>query len=206
MNNRPCSLAAVTAAALAAIAPAARSQEVFDLDPAHFSIVFSVSHNNMSYTYGMFRQAQGRVVLDRANPAGCQFQLTINAESIDTNNTQRDQHLKSDAFLNVAQFPTITFETTACNLDNQQGMVKYLVTGNLTMHGVTRQVTLPIQMLGEGAGAGGRGYNAGFITQVELKRSDFGMSNLTNVVGDAVGITVSFETIRQQAGAAPPPR
>jgi polyisoprenoid-binding protein YceI len=203
MNTRPWLCAAVAAALVSTTAPFARAQEVFDLDPAHFSIVFSVSHNNMSYTYGMFRQAQGRVVLDRTDPARCQFQLTINADSIDTNNVQRDNHLKSPDFLNAAQFPTITFASTACSLDNQQGMVKYLVTGNLTMHGVTREVTLPIQMLGEGPGAGGRGYSAGFITQVELKRSDFGMSNLTNVVGDAIGITVSFETIRQD-GAAPP--
>ena len=206
MNARTWYVALVTAASLAAITSSARAQEVFDLDQSHFSIVFSISHNNMSYTYGMFRQAEGRVVLDRANPAGCQFQLTINADSIDTNHAQRDQHLKSPDFLNVAQFPAITFESTACNLDNQQGAVKYLVTGNLTMHGATRQVTLPVQMLGEGPGAGGRGYSAGFITQVELKRSDFGMSNLINMVGDAVGITVSFEAIRQEGRGATPPR
>jgi polyisoprenoid-binding protein YceI len=203
MKSRHLNHSVAAAVLIAAITPAAKAQEVFSLGPAHFSIVFSIAHNNMSYTYGMFRQAQGQVVLDRANPAATQFQLTINADSIDTNNAQRDQHLKSPDFLNVAQFPTITFQSTSCTLDNQPNMVKYMVTGNLTMHGVTREITLPIQMLGEGPGAGGRGYNAGFITQVELKRTDFGMSNLTNVVGDAVGITVSFETIRQD-GTAPP--
>ena len=204
MNTRPWLCAAVAAALVSTTAPFARAQEVFDLDPAHFSIVFSVSHNNMSYTYGMFRQAQGRVVLDRTDPARCQFQLTINADSIDTNNVQRDNHLKSPDFLNAAQFPTITFASTACSLDNQQGMVKYLVTGNLTMHGVTRQVTLPIELLGEGPGPDGKPH-AGFLSQTELKRSDFGMSKFleNNMVGDAIGITVSFEGIKQEAGAAP---
>jgi len=93
-----------------------------------------------------------------------------------------------------------------CSLDNQQGKVIYLVTGNLTMHGVTRQVTIPIQLLGEGPGAGGRGNNAGFLTHADLKRSEFGMNNLLNVVGDAIGIAVSFEAIRQEGRAAPPPR
>jgi polyisoprenoid-binding protein YceI len=198
-------LAALTLAISMAAARAAQAApEVYDLDPAHFSIVFSVSHMNMSYTYGMFKKAQGRFVLDRQDPAACQFQMTIDAGSIDTNNAQRDEHLKGPDFLDTVQFPQITFQSTSCTLDNrqQQGIV-YLVTGNLTMHGVTRQVTLPIQMLGEGPGAGGRSYNAGFVTQFELKRSEFGMTNLLNMVGDAVGITVSFEGIRQD-GAAPP--
>jgi polyisoprenoid-binding protein YceI len=194
--------------ALAAAAPTARAADVFDLDQSHFSIVFSVSHMNMSYTYGMFRQAQGRVVLDRENPAASQFQLTINADSIDTNNAGRDKHLKGPDFFDVASFPTITFESTTVVLDNraQQGIV-YQVTGNLTMHGVTRQITLPIQMLGEGPSLDGKPH-AGFLTQTELKRSDFGMTKFleNNTVGDAVGITVSFEGIKQEAGAAPAPR
>jgi polyisoprenoid-binding protein YceI len=189
-----------TTAAPAAIA----APEMFDLDQSHFSVVFSVSHMNISYTYGMFREAQGRFVLDRQNPAACQFQMAINAASIDTVNAKRDEHLKGPDFLDAVQFPQITFESTSCTLDNrQEGKIVYLVTGNLTMHGVTRQVTLPIEMLGEGPGPGGRGYHAGFVTQFELKRSEFGMTNLLNMVGDAVGITVSFEAIRQD-GAAPP--
>ena len=196
---------------LAVAAPSARAADVFDLDQSHCSIVFSVSHMNMSYTYGMFRQAAGRVTLDRENPAGSQFQLTINADSIETNNQARDTHLKGPDFFDVGTYPTITFESTTVVLDNrpeQQGII-YQVTGNLTMHGVTRQVTLPIQLLGEGPGPD-RKPHAGFLTQTELKRSDFGVGGGrfadSNVVGDAIGITVSFEGIGQGAGAAPPTR
>jgi len=190
------------ALALVAVSPG-RAADTFDLDQSHFSIVFSVSHMNLSYTYGFFRQAQGSVVLDKENPANTQFQLTINADSIDTNEPQRDQHLKSPDFLNVQQFPTITFQSTSVVLDTrpQQGIV-YQVTGNLTMHGVTRQIVLPIQLMGEGPGVGGRDYRAGFVSQFELKRSEFGMTNALDMVGDAIGITVSFEAIRQ-GGAAP---
>jgi polyisoprenoid-binding protein YceI len=191
--------------ALVVAAPAARAADVFDLDQSHFSIVFSVSHMNMSYTYGMFRQAQARILLDRENPAGTTFQLAIKADSIDTNDAKRDSHLKGPDFFDSPSFPDITFESTTVVLDNrpQQGIV-YQVTGNLTMHGVTRQVTLPIQMLGEGPSLDGKTH-AGFLTQTELKRSDFGMTKFleNNTVGDAIGITVSFEGIKQDAAAQP---
>ena len=131
---------------------------------------------NMSYTYGMFRQAQARVTLDRENPANSKFQFTIKTDSIDTNNAQRDTHLKGPDFFDVVSFPDITFESTTVVLDNrpQQGIV-YQVTGDLTMHGVTRQITLPIQLLGEGPSLDGKPH-AGFLTQTELKRSEFGMT------------------------------
>lgn len=181
-----------------------QAADTYDLDQSHFSIVFSISHLSMSYTYGMFRKAQGRVILDPANPAANHFQLTINADSIDTNHPQRDQHLKSPDFFNVAEFPTITFESTSCvQAATQEGLIVYQVTGNLTIHGITRQVTLPIQLLGQGAGPGGRDFRAGFMSQFELKRSDFGMNNLLEMVGDPVGISVSFEAVKQ-GGAAPP--
>jgi polyisoprenoid-binding protein YceI len=194
------------ALAIAAAASSASAAETFDLDPTHCSIVFSVSHMSRSYTSGIFRQAKGTIVLDRQNPAGCKFRIEIPTDSIDTNNPQRDQHLKSQDFFNVAQFPTITFESTNVTAANApQGGVVYQVTGNLTMHGVTKSITFPLRMLGEGPGPGGRGYSAGFYTTIELKRSDFDMKNLLDMVGDAIGITVSFEAARQDA-AAPPAR
>lgn len=202
LKHATCTLAFALVAPLLAAPAIQAAPENFELDQQHFSIVFSVSHMDMSYTYGMFRQAQGRFVIDKQNPAACQFQIVINADSIDTVNAKRDQHLKGPDFLDVAQFPTITFTSTSCTLDTrQQGKIVYLVTGDLTMHGVTKSVTLPIEMLGEGPAPGGNEYHAGFVSQFELKRSEFGMTNLLNMVGDAIGITVSFEAVRQ--GGAP---
>jgi polyisoprenoid-binding protein YceI len=192
----------------AGAAPLARAAEVYDLDQSHFAIVFSTSHMNMSYTYGFFRQANARVVLDRANPANMQFQMAIAADSIDTNNKDRDTHLKGPDFFDVTSFPDITFQSTTVVLDNRpQKGFQYQVTGNLTMHGVTRQITLPIQLLGQGPGPDGKPH-AGFLTQFSLKRSDFGMTKFLdkNMVGDAVSVTISFEGIQQPAaGVGPPP-
>jgi polyisoprenoid-binding protein YceI len=191
-------LATFVVALVAAAAPVARAADTFDLDQTHFSIVFSVSHMNMSYTYGFFRQANARVVLDRENAANSQFEFTINADSIDTGNAQRDTHLKGPDFFDTASFPAITFKSTSVVLTNTPKRIIYQVTGDLTMHGVTKSVTLQIEMLGEGPSLDGK-HHAGFMTQTELKRSEFGMTKFVaeNVVGDAVGITVSFEGVKQ---------
>jgi polyisoprenoid-binding protein YceI len=186
-----------------------RAADTYAIDPAHTSVVFSVGHTGLSYTYGMFRQAGGGYLFDKANPANCRFALEIQTESIDTNHPERDKHLRTPDFLNTQQFPTITFESTSCALATNApaGSVVYNVTGNLTIHGVTRQVTLPLRMLGEGKGPFGD-QRTGFLCQVEIKRSDYGMRNHLDLVGDAVGITISFEgVLRDSAGqTAPPPQ
>jgi len=185
----------------------ALAAESYAIDPAHTSVVFSVGHTGLSYTYGVFREAGGGYIVDKTNPANCRFEFAIQTESIDTNHAERDKHLRSADFLNTQQFPAITFESTSCALGNAPaGRIVYNVTGNLTIHGVTRQVTLPLRMLGEGKGPFGD-ERTGFLCQVELKRSDYGMKNLLEMVGDAVGITISFEgTMRQATGQiAPPP-
>lgn len=199
---------ALLVAVVLAAAPSARAADTYDLDQTHFSIVFSVSHMNMSYTYGMFRVANAQVILDKENPANSRFTMTIKADSIDTNSAQRDSHLKGADFFDVASYPDITFVSNSVALDNRPGQpgIVYQVTGDLTMHGVTRPLTLPIQLLGEGPAPDGK-QHAGFLTQTELKRSEFGMSKFVdnNMVGDAIGITVSFEGVKQDGAAAPAP-
>jgi polyisoprenoid-binding protein YceI len=123
---------------------------------------------------------------------------------LDTNNAKRDEHLRSADFFNVQQFPEITFDSTKCVATNSpDGGIVYQLTGDLTIHGVKRQITVPLRMLGEGTGPYGD-KRSGFLCQIELKRSDFGMTNLLekNLVGDAVGITVSFEGSIQAPPAA----
>ena len=187
----------------------ALAAETYAIDPAHTSVVFSVGHTGLSYTYGVFRQAGGSYVLDKANPANCRFAFAIQTDSIDTNHPERDKHLRSADFLNTEQFPTITFESTLCALatDAPAGSIVYNVTGNLTIHGVTRQVTLPLRMLGEGKGPFGD-QRTGFLCQVEIKRNDYGMRNLLDMVGDAVGITISFEGVLSDGTGqvSPPPQ
>jgi len=183
-------------------APTALAADLYTIDPAHTSIVFSVAHSGFSYTYGFFRKAKGTYLIDKTNPANCRFRLQIDADSLDTNNQERDKHLRSSDFFNVQQFPDITFETIRCIAPKTQGGIIYQLDGNLTIHGVTKSITVPLRMLGEGEGPY-KDHRTGFLCQIELKRTDFGMNNLLqdNLVGDAVGITVSFEGVLQQQRA-----
>ena len=208
MNPRLLSTALVALACLSTSQSASAAPEAYTVDPAHTSIVFSVSHTGFSYTYGFFRKAEGQYILDKANPAACQFRFTIQTNSLDTNHPERDKHLMSPDFFSAQEFPTITFVSTSCAQANTpDGSIVYNVTGNLTLHGVTRSITIPLRMLGEGVGPF-KDYRSGFLTNFTLKRTDFGMSNLldNNMVGEAVAVTISFEGSRQDAAGTPPAR
>lgn len=182
----------------------AAAVDYYTVDPMHTSVVFSVAHSGFSYTYGFFRKATGTYKLDKDNPANNSFSFLIDANSLDTNNQERDKHLRSPDFFDVQQYPTITFESTRCTPSNTQDGMIYQLTGNLTIHGVTKSVSIPLRMLGSGPGPY-KDQRSGFLCQIELKRTDFGMNELLkdNLVGDAVGITVSFEGSLQQPGTAP---
>ena len=163
------------------------------LDGSHTSLIFGVSHLGFSFTYGRFNTVQGAFSFDKDNPDASVFEVTVDAASIDTNDKKRDEHLSSPDFFDVRQFPTITFKTTAVR-STPEGLQ---VTGNMTMHGATRQVTIPLKYLGEGQGPYGN-YRCGFITQFSLKRSDFEMKGMIPSIGDEISITFSFEGIMQQ--------
>lgn len=176
--------------AVAASACLANSVQAADyaIDPSHTAVGFQVSHAGISWTHGRFNKLGGEFTIDAANPASQKFAMTIEADSIDTGNQQRDDHLRSPDFFNVKQFPTITFESTKVERTNE-GLK---VTGQATLHGVTK----PIELLLKGgkviefpAGVERTGYSASF----KLKRSDFGMGNMLEAVGDDIFINVSFE-------------
>jgi polyisoprenoid-binding protein YceI len=117
----------------------------------------------------------------------------IDAGSIDTNDAKRDGHLKGTDFLNTNEFPTITFQSTEVKAEkNDKGETVYQVTGDLTMHGVTRKVTLPLRLLKVGLGMDGKKHS-GFLCETRLLRSEFGMTNMIPGVGDDVAVTISFE-------------
>ena len=179
------------------------SAETYVIDGAHTSIIFGVSHMGYSFTYGRFNKLSGGYLLDRENPAASQFQLTISAASLDTNNPKRDQHLKSPDFFNVKEFPNISFQSKGVTIEKTEKGEIYNIAGNLTIHGVTRQVTLPLQKLGEGNGPGGK-YRTGFHCETSINRSEFGMTNMIPMVGDEIALTISFEGVRQSASAVAP--
>ncbi len=178
--------------------------ENYLVDKSHASLIFGVSHFGYSYTYGRFSfDERSNFVWDKANPAASKFQLVIPVASIDSDDKKRDDHLRGADFFNAKQFPQILFQSTSvrsAQQNNPEGN-KYDVVGNLTMHGVTKEVTLPVTKMGEGLGPYGK-YRLGFSCQATIKRSDFGMTNMIPNIGDEIALTVSFEGILQEAAGA----
>lgn len=178
----------------------ARADE-FAIDNSHTSVIFGVSHLGYSITYGRFNKLSGTFTLDAKGPEASTFQVAIDAASIDTNDAKRDEHLTGPDFFNAGEFPVITFKSTKVAPRKTDTGITLEVTGDLTMHGVTKPVTLELQKLGEGPGPGGNDFRTGFSGQAKLKRSDFGMTNMVGPVGDEVAITISIEGIRKDAAA-----
>lgn len=178
--------------------PLAVQAETFTVDAAHTSVIFGISHMGFSYTYGRFNKVAGSYVLDEANPAASSFQLTIDASSIDTNDAKRDEHLRGADFLSTNEFPTITFQSTGVTAEkNDKDETVLQVKGDLTMHGVKREVTLPLRLLKVGMSPMDNKKHSGFLCETRLLRSEFGMTNMIPGVGDEVAVTISFEGVAE---------
>ncbi len=170
------------------ISSSARAAETYEIDMSHTSVVFAVSHAGFSYTYGRFNRGKGSVVWDAANPSASRFDMAIEVASVDTNDAKRDEHLRGPDFFNANQFPAITFRSKQVT-PTPQGID---VVGDLTLHGVTKEVTLPLRKLGEGKSPLGD-QRLGFHTEYRLNRSDYGMNQMVPMIGDNIAITISFE-------------
>ena len=165
--------------------------EDYALDDQHTSVVFAANHFGYSFTYGMFGKYRGAMSIDMNNPAAGTFQFAIDAASLDTKSAKRDEHLKGPDFFNVKQFPEITFQSTGIAADGK----KLNVTGNLTMHGVTKEVVLPLTYLGAGKGPYKKD-RIGFYGSFKVKRTDFGINAFVPNVSDEVALTISFEGVK----------
>ncbi len=194
---------AVLAAALA-VAPSAFAADTYQFDKAHTTVAFQVRHI-FTMLGGKFQEFSGTINVDRTKPEASSVEFTIQADSIFTNEPKRDAHLKSPDFFDVAKYPTITFRSKSVKAN---GKDSWLVTGDLTMRGVTKQLTLPVTFLGEGKDPWGN-EKMGFETSTTLNRQDYGISwNKTLdqggvLVGDEVKVQVSVEAnkVKQAADA-----
>ena len=170
------------------MAGAVRGADDYVVDTMHAGVNFKISHLGLSWIHGRFNDFSGSFTLDPDNPGSGSFNLSIKAESIDTNNSKRDAHLRSPDFFNVKQFPEITFKSTAIK-PIQDG---YELTGDFTLHGVTKPITFTLH--------GGRKaefpkgiQRTGFSTDLIIKRSEFGVDKFAGAVGEDVNVAVSFE-------------
>jgi polyisoprenoid-binding protein YceI len=169
-------------------APVMAADYVIDNKDQHASVYFKVSHLGFSYIIGRFNDFEGSFSHDPSNPSASKASVTINASSLDTNHAERDKALRSADFLEVAKYPTITFEGTGYVAGS--GGDKLM--GDLTMHGVTKAVTIDVNHIGEGADPW-NGYRSGFEGNVMLKASDYG---LPDWLGN-IEVSLIAEGIRQ---------
>lgn len=189
-------LAVVLAVAVAGT-PAAAAPHRYVLDPSHLSVGFMVMHIGFAKTLGMFKEAKGSFVFDAEKPAVSDIEVTINAASVFTNHAARDDHLRNADFLYVEKYPEITFRGTSAQ---QTGPRTGKVTGDLTIRGVTRPVTLDVTWNRSGTYPFGDKHEAiGISARTTIKRSEFGMTYALagDLVGDDVEIILEFEAIRQ---------
>lgn len=161
------------------------------VDSGHSGCVFRVKHANASWFLGTFDKVGGKVTLDANAPEKGSVELTIETESIDSNDKQRDGHLMSPDFFNAKENPEITFKSTKIVAKGKD----LQVTGDLTMAGKKKSITIPVEYSGEGEF---RGKRRGYMTTFMIKRSDFGMTYgvKQNTLGDDVHLTVSLELVQ----------
>jgi polyisoprenoid-binding protein YceI len=170
-----------------------KAADTYKIDPVHSSVLFKVKHLGVSYVHGRFNDISGTVVLDKENAGKGSIDAAVKTESVDTHVAARDRNLRSPDFLDVKQFPEMTFKSKEVK---KSGDDTFEVTGDFTLHGVTKPLTVKLTKIGEGKGMEDE-YRAGGETQFTIKRSDFGMTYMLPGVGDEITVILSLEGIRQ---------
>jgi polyisoprenoid-binding protein YceI len=167
--------------------------ESYKVDPVHSYIVFRIKHLGVGYSFGRFNDTAGSFVFNDSSPSSSSIELQVKSSTIDTFVEKRDEHLKSPDFFNAAQYPLISFKSKSVKkLDNEN----YEVTGDLTLLGTTRPITVKALHTGSGKDPWGK-FRRGFETVFTIKRSEFGMDFMLSGLSDEVELTVSIEGIRE---------
>ena len=178
---------------LAIFSVSAYAAETYKLDPAHTSVVFRVKYVGVTYVYGRFNGPTGSFVFDESSPSKSSIEMQVNAKDVDTAVEKRDKHLKSPDFFNAAEYPLVSFKSSSVKKLNTD---TYEVSGNITLLGQSRPLSVKVQSTGSGKDPWGN-FRRGFETSFTIKRSDFGMNFMLGGVSDEVVITVSVSGIRQ---------
>ncbi|KJV27818.1 YceI family protein [Pantoea sp. SM3] len=164
----------------------------FDKEGQHAFVQFRIQHLGYSWLYGTFKDFDGTFTFDEANPASDKVNVTLNTASLDTNHAERDKHIRSADFLNTAKFPQATFASTAVKKEGND----YKITGDLTLNGVTKPITLDARLLGEGKDPWG-GYRAGFEANGEIVLKDFNITKDLGPASQKAELIISVEGVRQ---------
>jgi len=184
----------VLVVALVSVPPAvANGIDSYKIDTAHSTVLVRAKHLGVSYSYVRFNDITGKITVDEAAPEKTALEVVVKADSLDTFNEKRDTHLKSPDFLNVKQFPVISFKSASVT---KTGENEFEMAGELELHGVTRTITAKVVRVGGGKDPWG-GYRTGAEARFTVKRSDFGMTFMLEAIGDELDVIVSIEAIRE---------
>ena len=187
----------VLALAIADVPPSglrrAADTESYTIDVTHSMVVFKCKHFGVSNNYGRFNDISGKFSFDDKDASKCAIEMEVKTESIDTNLPDRDKHLRSADFLNAKQFPTATFKSKTIK---PTGKDTYEVTGDFTLCGVTKSVTVTANHIGTGKDPYGN-IRRGFELAFTIKRSEYGMKKMLEGIGDDVHLMINIEGTRK---------
>lgn len=186
--------AALTSAMLIPLSQAQADEYVLDTEGQHAFVQFKISHLGYSYILGSFEEFSGNFNYDPEDLEAASVEMEVQVDSLNTNHAERNRHLLSDDFLNAEEYPTATFTSTGFE---PSGDNEGTLSGELTLHGQTQEIEMPVTLLGEGEDPWGN-YRAGFEGSTMLTLSDFDidMSDFPETMHE-VELYVTFEGIRQ---------
>lgn len=181
-------LAVALVLALCLVLPVAAT--TYSVDPVHSSALFKIKHYGASNFYGMFKSVTGTVDYDPANPEASKVAVRIDAATVDTRAENRDTHVKSPDFLDVKQFPTIEFKSKKVMA---LGGDRFEIVGDLTLHGVTREITAAAEKVGEGKNPRNGKSLIGFEARFTVDRTEFDMAFMAGPLSKEVEFVLSVE-------------
>ena len=185
----------VLALSLYATAGTAQSADTYQIDPVHSFASFSIGHLGIGLVRGFFSDIAGTIAFDAADAADATkdaIDVTIRTASVNTHVDKRDEDLRSPNFLEVEKYPTMSFKSTAVAKKDDG----YTVTGDFSLHGVTKTITAAARFLGAGKDPWG-GYRTGYVADFSVNRTDYGMTYDLSGITDKVDISVAFEAVKK---------
>ena len=175
-----------------ALAAEARAADRYVIDPGHTQVLFKADRFGLSNIFGIFAVLSGEILLDEADPSKSSVRAIIRAASLKSDNALREEHLTSERWLDAEQFPEITFVSTKVEPDGETAKV----TGDLTVHGVTKPVTLDVALKKIGTDPVSKRQAAGFSATTSVNRHDFGVTIAEPLIGADVAIMIETLAIK----------
>jgi len=168
--------------------PAAVEAGTYVVDPNHTQVGFSVLHMGFSFYAGRFSEASGVLDLNPKNAAASTVRITVPVASVSTTSAKLDSELKSADWLDAKKYPSMTFKSTTVTPGDKDTAK---VMGDLTLHGVTKPVTLDVRFIGSGVNPLAKKYTTGFVITGDIKRSDFGVKKYVPLIADEVHLEIN---------------